>query len=65
MDAESAAEKLQVLRQIRGKMDEALLTSLELSLDLMPDERESEERRLELVERNLEKRARFEGGRLR
>ena len=65
LDAESAAEKLQVLRQIRGKMDEALLTSLELSLDLMPDARESEERRLELVERNLEKRARFEGGRLR
>ena len=65
LDAGSAAEKLRVLREIRGNMDETLLTNLELSLDLMPDERESAERRLELVELNLEKRARFEGGRLR
>ena len=65
LDAGSAAEKLRVLREIRGNMDETLLTNLELSLDLMPDERESAERRLELVELNLEKSARFEGGRLR
>ena len=34
-------------------------------VDLLPDERESMERRFELVEQTLEKRIRFEGGRLR
>lgn len=65
LDAESAGEKLGVLRQIRGKLDEALMTNIELSLDLMPDEKESLERRLDLVERNLEKRVKYEGSRLR
>lgn len=65
LDAEGAAEKLEVLRAIRAKMDEQLLTTIELSLDLLPDERENMERRYELVERTLEQRIRFEGGRLR
>jgi len=46
-------------------MDENLLTTIELSMDLLPNEKESLERRFELVEQNLEKRIRFEGGRLR
>jgi len=65
LDAEGAAEKLEVLRQIRKNMDENLLTTIELSMDLVPNEKESMERRYELVEQNLEKRVRFEGGRLR
>ncbi|MBQ9119415.1 MAG: DUF1653 domain-containing protein [Lachnospiraceae bacterium] len=65
LDAETAGEKLEVLREISRKMDEELLTTIELSLDLMPDDRESLERRLDLVERTLEKRVKYEGGRLR
>jgi len=65
LDAEGAAEKLEVLRQLRKCMDESLLTTIELSMDLLPNEKESMERRYELVEQNLEKRIRFEGGRLR
>lgn len=65
LDAEGAAEKLEVLRELRKNMDESLLTTIELSMDLLPDERESMERRFELVEQTLEKRIRFEGGRLR
>lgn len=65
LDAEGAAEKLEVLRQLRRDMDENLLTTIELSMDLLPNEKESIERRYELVEQNLEKRIRFEGGRLR
>ncbi len=48
-----------------GKIYEGLMTSIELSIDLMPDDRETLERRLSLVEKNLEKRVRYEGGRLR
>ncbi len=65
LDAESATDKLRVLHELRKKMDEELLTTIELSMDLMPDERESMERRLDLVERTLEKRIKYEGGRLR
>ena len=65
LDAEGAAEKLEVLRQLRKDMDESLLTTIELSMDLLPDEKESLDRRYELVEQTLEKRIRFEGGRLR
>ena len=65
LDAEGATEKLEVLRQLRKSMDESLLTTIELSMDLLPNERESMERRYELVEQTLEKRVRFEGGRLR
>lgn len=65
LDAEGAGEKLAVLRAIRRKLDESLLTSIELSLDLIPDESESPERRLDLIERTLEKREKYEGSRLR
>lgn len=65
LNAENATEKLSVLRWIRRKMDEPLLTSLELSLDLVPNEKESMERRLNFVERTLEIRARYENSRLR
>jgi len=65
LDAEGAAEKLEVLRSLRSKMDEQLLTTIELSMDVLPDERESMERRYEFVERTLEQKIRFEGGRLR
>ncbi|MBR6642223.1 MAG: DUF1653 domain-containing protein [Lachnospiraceae bacterium] len=65
LDAEGASEKLEVLRQLRKVMDESLLTTIELSLDLLPDERESMERRYDFVERTLEQKIRFEGSRLR
>lgn len=65
LDAEGAGEKLEVLRELRKNMDENLLTTIELSMDLLPNERESMEQRYELVEQTLEKRVRFEGGRLR
>ena len=65
LDAKSAGDKLKVLRTLRGKIDEELLTNMELSLDLTPNEKEPMERRLQLVEATLEKRARYEGGRLR
>ena len=65
LDAEGAEEKLKVLRELRMDLDENILTTMELSLDLLPDDKESPERRYELVERTLEQRVRFEGGRLR
>ena len=65
LDAEGAEAKLKVLRDLRMDLDESLMTTIELSLDLLPDEKESMERRYELAEQNLEKRIRFEGGRLR
>lgn len=65
LDAEGAEEKLKVLRELRMDLDENILTTMELSLDLLPDDKESLERRYELVERTLEQRVRFEGGRLR
>lgn len=65
LDAEGAGAKLEVLRALRKNMDEQLMTTIELSMDLLPDERESLERRYELVERTLEQKIRFEGGRLR
>lgn len=65
LDAETTAEKLEVLRSIRRNMDEQLMTTIELSLDLLPDERESMDRRYDFVERTLEQKIRFEGGRLR
>lgn len=65
LDAETSQDKLSALRDIRGRLDEDLMTSIELSLDLTPDDKETLERRLSLVEKNLEKRVRYEGGRLR
>ena len=65
LDAEGATEKLEVLRQLRKNMDEQLLTTIELSMDVLPDERESLEHRYEFVERTLEQKIRVEGSRLR
>jgi len=65
LDAESAEEKLKVLRELKRNLDEELLTTIELSMDLLPDDKESWERRVSLVEQTLEKRIRFEGSRLR
>ena len=65
LDAESAEAKLKVLRELKMNLDEELLTTIELSLDLLPDDRESWERRVSLIEQTLEKRIRFEGSRLR
>ena len=65
LDAEGAEAKLKVLRELHMDLDESLLTTIELSLDLLPDDKESLERRYDFVERTLEQRIRFEGGRLR
>ena len=65
LDAEGAEAKLKVLRELRMDLDESLMTTIELSLDLLPDDKESMERRYDFVERTLEQRIRFEGSRLR
>lgn len=65
LDAETVAEKREVLRHIRKNMDDELLTGIELSMDLIPQTNSSMERRLDLVEQYLDKRARYENGRLR
>ena len=65
LDAEDATAKLKVLRELRMDLDESLMTTIELSLDLLPDAKDSMERRYDFVERTLEQRIRFEGGRLR
>lgn len=65
LDAEDATAKLKVLRELRMDLDESLMTTIELSLDLLPDDKDSLERRYDFVERTLEQRIRFEGGRLR
>lgn len=65
LDAEGAEAKLKVLREFRMDLDSELLTTIELSLDLLPDDKETLDRRYDFVERTLEQRIRFEGGRLR
>ena len=65
LDAKNVSEKLELLRQMERDMDEMTLTTIELSLDLLPDEKETMERRLDFVTRNLEQRVKFEGSRLR
>ena len=58
-------EKLEVLREINQNMDDELLTSIELSLDIISEKTTQWKRRLDLVELNLKKRAQFENSRLR
>ena len=65
LDAEDAGAKLKVLRELRMDLDESLMTTIELSMDLLPDDKDSMERRYDFVERTLEQRIRFEGSRLR
>jgi len=65
LDAETAQDKLEVLRELRMDLDETLLMTMELSLDLIPNEKESMERRVDFIERLLEARVNYEGGRLR
>ena len=65
LDAEGAGEKLKVLREVRQSLDENLVTTMELSMDILPDDKESLERRVDLIEWTLEQKVRYEGGRLR
>ena len=65
LDAEGAGEKLKVLREIRQSLDENLVTTMELSMDILPDDKETLERRIDLIEWTLEQKVRYEGGRLR
>ena len=65
LDAEGATKKLEVLRELRLDLDEELMTTIEVSMDLVPDDKESLERRYDFVVRTLEQRIRYETGRLR
>ena len=65
LDAEDAQAKLKVLRELRMDLDESLMTTIELSMDLLPDDKETLEQRYDFAERTLEQRIRFEGSRLR
>ena len=46
LDAEGSEAKLKVLRELRMDLDASLMTTIELSLDLLPDEKESLERQI-------------------
>lgn len=64
LDAETYSEKLEILFSIRNKVDERLITDIEMSLDLSGHEGTVEDRFL-LVKNNLETLAKFESKRLR
>lgn len=64
LDASGYAEKLEILYSIRKRIDERLMTDIELSLDLYGQEGTLEER-IDMVKNNLHTRARFETNRLR
>lgn len=64
LDARDSAEKLEILYSIRSKMDDRLMTNIEMSLDLSGHEGTIEER-INLVKNNLQTLARFECKRLR
>ena len=64
LDAETYMQKIKVLERIRRNLNEYLMSSIEISLDLPVGEGDLE-RRYQIVIDNLETRMRFECGRLR
>lgn len=64
LDAETYQDKLEILFAIRNKIDDRLMTDIEMSLDLSGHEGSMDDRFL-LVKNNLETRAKFESKRLR
>lgn len=64
LDADTYQDKLEILFAIRNKIDDRLLTDIEMSLDLSGHDGSMDDRFL-LVKNNLETRAKFESKRLR
>lgn len=64
LDAESMGEKLKILEDYDGEIDERTMGNIEASLDIVGKDASVEER-LEHVKYYLEKRKKFETGRLR
>lgn len=64
LDAESYGEKLEILFAIRNKIDDRLMTDIEMSLDLSGHEGTIEDR-FDLVKNNLQTLSKFESKRLR
>lgn len=64
LDAESYGEKLEILFAIRNKIDDRLMTDIEMSLDLSGHEGTIEDR-FDLVKNNLQTLSNFESKRLR
>lgn len=64
LDAKDYAEKLEILYTIRKRVDDRVMSDIEMSLD-MPVSQKSIEERLELVRNNLQTMAKFECNRLR
>lgn len=64
LDAESYGEKLEILFAIRNKIDDRLMTDIEMSLDLSRHEGTIEDR-FDLVKNNLQTLSKFESKRLR
>lgn len=64
LDADSYGDKLEILYAIRNKMDDRLMTNIEMSLDLSGHEGTIEER-FDYVKNNLQTLSKFESKRLR
>lgn len=64
LDARDYGEKLEVLYSIRKRIDERLMSDIEMSLDLMPGKGSIEER-IMIVRDNLQTLSKFETRRLR
>lgn len=64
LDATSYEEKLEILYSIRKRVDEQLITNIEMSLDISGQSGTIEDR-INFVKNNLQTRARFESNRLR
>ncbi len=64
LDAKDYAEKLEILYSIRKRIDDRVMSDIEMSLD-MPVSQKSIEERIELVRNNLQTMAKFECNRLR
>ena len=64
LEANGYAEKLEILYSIRKRIDDRLMTDIELSLDLFSHEGSIDDR-IEFVKNNLQTLARFECNRLR
>ena len=65
LDAESVQEKYRILEERSSEVDEHTLLSMEISLDIVPDDKKSIDDRIGYIMYYLKTRQRFEGTRLR
>ncbi len=65
LDAETVQEKYRILEERSSEIDEHSLLSMEISLDIVPDDKKSIDDRIGYIMYYLRTRQRFEGTRLR